>query len=147
MFISCPEKTDLSGNPDIIDCGRDEEMFMGLAALRGDNDNYQWFTDGQYWQLSDVESWYDEDGDAPEEGSPNRVCWWKCTAGEIEARFSPMDLQEVRCDLYDAGFDVTDISDAKIQELIDEIHPLTRLGSHYWTELDRQAAEMGFPDF
>nr|UVX48865.1 MAG: hypothetical protein [Bacteriophage sp.] len=32
-----------------IDCGTNEELFLGIAALRDDTDKYQWFTDGNKW--------------------------------------------------------------------------------------------------
>lgn len=32
-----------------IDCGTNEEFFLGIAALRDDIDKYQWFTDGNKW--------------------------------------------------------------------------------------------------
>lgn len=45
---------DLQNNPDIdisIDCGTNEEFFLGIAALRDDTDDSQWFTDGEDWFL------------------------------------------------------------------------------------------------
>jgi hypothetical protein len=38
-----PKKTD------IIDCGTNEGLFLAIAALRDDTDDYQWFTDGKDW--------------------------------------------------------------------------------------------------
>lgn len=35
--------TYLNQNPDIIDCGTNEELFISLAALRDDTDKEQWF--------------------------------------------------------------------------------------------------------
>jgi hypothetical protein len=35
--------TYLGLNPDIIDCGTNEEMFKAIAALRDDIDKHQWF--------------------------------------------------------------------------------------------------------
>lgn len=32
-----------------IDCGTNEELFLGIAALRDDTDKNQWFTDGDKW--------------------------------------------------------------------------------------------------
>lgn len=32
-----------------INCGFNEELFLAIAALRGDTDKYQWFTDGDLW--------------------------------------------------------------------------------------------------
>ncbi len=34
-----------------IDCGTNEELFLGIAALRYDTDDSQWFTDGEDWFL------------------------------------------------------------------------------------------------
>lgn len=34
-----------------IDCGANEELFLGIAALRDDTDDSQWFTDGEDWFL------------------------------------------------------------------------------------------------
>jgi hypothetical protein len=34
-----------------IDCGTNEELFLAIAALRGDTDKNQWFTDGDKWIL------------------------------------------------------------------------------------------------
>lgn len=50
-YVATPE-WDLQNNPDIdisIDCGTNEEFFLGIAALRDDTDKYQWFTDGNKW--------------------------------------------------------------------------------------------------
>lgn len=33
----------LKDNPNIIDCGTNEQLFLALAALRDDSDNNQWF--------------------------------------------------------------------------------------------------------
>lgn len=33
----------LKDNPNIIDCGTNEDLFLALAALRDDNDYMQWF--------------------------------------------------------------------------------------------------------
>ncbi len=32
-------------------CGINEELFLAIAALRDDTDDYQWFTDGEDWFL------------------------------------------------------------------------------------------------
>lgn len=42
MFISVTEGFERL-NPEDIDCGEDEELFLALAALRDDNDYMQWF--------------------------------------------------------------------------------------------------------
>lgn len=34
-----------------IDCGADIELFKALAAINGENDREQWFTDGTRWYL------------------------------------------------------------------------------------------------
>lgn len=34
-----------------IDCGDDEKLFLAIAALRNDTNNYQWFTDGNEWRF------------------------------------------------------------------------------------------------
>ena len=34
-----------------VDCGTNEELFLAIAALRGDTDKCQWFTDGDKWIL------------------------------------------------------------------------------------------------
>lgn len=31
------------------DCGTNEDLFIPIAALRDDTDDYQWFTDGKDW--------------------------------------------------------------------------------------------------
>lgn len=33
----------LKNNPQIIDCGKNEDLFLAIAALRDDSDIYQWF--------------------------------------------------------------------------------------------------------
>lgn len=33
----------LKNNPQIIDCGKDEDLFLAIAALRDDSDIHQWF--------------------------------------------------------------------------------------------------------
>jgi len=43
-------------DPDFIDCGTNEKLFLAIAALRDDSDIYQWFTDGEKWVISDVHS-------------------------------------------------------------------------------------------
>ena len=32
-----------------LDCGRNKELFLAIAALRDDIDKNQWFTDGDLW--------------------------------------------------------------------------------------------------
>lgn len=44
-YVATPE-WDLQNNPDIdisIDCGTNEEFFLGIAALRDDTNKFQWF--------------------------------------------------------------------------------------------------------
>lgn len=45
--------------PDDIDCGTNEDLFLALAALRGDKDYMQWFTDGTYFIQCDRQDWID----------------------------------------------------------------------------------------
>lgn len=33
----------LKNNPQIIDCGKNEDLFLAITALRDDSDIYQWF--------------------------------------------------------------------------------------------------------
>ena len=33
----------LKNNPQIIDCGKNEDLFLAIASLRDDSDIYQWF--------------------------------------------------------------------------------------------------------
>ena len=35
-------------------CGKNEDLFLAIAALRDDSDIYQWFTDGEKWVKSDI---------------------------------------------------------------------------------------------
>ena len=48
-----------SKNP-AIDCGENVGLFLAIAALRDDTDKYQWFTDGEIWEMneSDLPSKY-----------------------------------------------------------------------------------------
>ncbi len=41
-------------NPSSIDCGKNEDLFLAIAALRDDSDIHQWFTDGYRWELCGV---------------------------------------------------------------------------------------------
>lgn len=41
-------------NPQYIDCGTNEELFLAIAALRDNSVLYQWFTDGEKWVKSDI---------------------------------------------------------------------------------------------
>ena len=34
-----------------INCGKNEDLFLAIAALRNDSDYMQWFTDGNQWTL------------------------------------------------------------------------------------------------
>lgn len=43
-------------NKGYIHCGKNEELFLAIAALRDDSDIHQWFTDGEKWVISDVHS-------------------------------------------------------------------------------------------
>lgn len=51
-YVASPE-WDLQNNPDIdvsIDCGTNEDLFLAIAALRNDTDDYQWFVDAtNFW--------------------------------------------------------------------------------------------------
>lgn len=51
--------TDSDNHPDSIDCGTNEDLFLALAALRGDKDYMQWFTDGTYFIQCDRQDWID----------------------------------------------------------------------------------------
>ena len=59
----CEEgKADFTDNPDYIDCGMNEDLFLALAALRDDTDVNQWFTNGNTWKncmfhKADLDSW------------------------------------------------------------------------------------------
>lgn len=39
-------------NEGYINCGDNANMFLAIAALRDNTDKYQWFTDGNIWELS-----------------------------------------------------------------------------------------------
>ena len=39
-----------------VNCGKNEELFLAIEALRDDSDIHQWFTDGEKWVISDVHS-------------------------------------------------------------------------------------------
>ena len=41
-------------NPSSIDCGKNEDLFLAIAALRDDSDIHQLFTDGENWVKSDI---------------------------------------------------------------------------------------------
>lgn len=43
----------------IIDCGKDERLFLAIAALRDDQSYMQWFTDGNDYILCDRQDWID----------------------------------------------------------------------------------------
>lgn len=49
-----------------IDCGTNEDLFLALAALRDDSDEYQWFTDGNGWLKCQYEYIEDEVQEARE---------------------------------------------------------------------------------
>lgn len=49
----------LKNNPQIIDCGKNEELFLALAALRNDSDYMQYFVCGNSFVLCDREGWLD----------------------------------------------------------------------------------------
>lgn len=51
---------------DGIDCGTNEDLFLAVAALREDSDEYQWFTDGKNWLKCQYESIEDERQEARE---------------------------------------------------------------------------------
>mgnify|MGYP006969199203 CR=1 FL=1 len=40
----------------MIDCGKNEDLFLALAALRDDTDKNQWLTDGKIWGKFDEDS-------------------------------------------------------------------------------------------
>ena len=43
-------ENEISNTP-LIDCGDNEDLFFALAALRGDTDKDQWFTNGTDWGI------------------------------------------------------------------------------------------------
>lgn len=47
-----------SWKADRIDCGQNEELFLGLASLRDDSDQHQWFTDGEVWRKEGDSGWH-----------------------------------------------------------------------------------------
>lgn len=49
----------LKDNPNIIDCGTNEQLFLALAALSDDSDYMQYFTNGTDFILCDREDWID----------------------------------------------------------------------------------------
>lgn len=44
--------TDSDNKPYCIDCGENINLFIAIASLRDDTDKYQWFTDGNIWELN-----------------------------------------------------------------------------------------------
>lgn len=59
----------LNQNPDIIDCGINEEMFLAIAALRDDSDINQWFIyNSMDCIVSELRDFY----------------WFKCEEDKIE---------------------------------------------------------------
>lgn len=70
-----------------IDCGTNEELFLGIAALRDDTDKNQWFTDGDKWiqcpeiKFSTYWAYNDIEVDA------NTI--HKATVKELQELFSP----------------------------------------------------------
>lgn len=53
----------LKNNPRIIDCEKNEDLFLAIAALRDDSDIHQWFV------------------------NENKSCWWKCSLDEFKQDF------------------------------------------------------------
>lgn len=49
----------LKNNPQIIDCGENEDLFLAIAALRNDSDYMQYFVCGDSFVLCDREGWLD----------------------------------------------------------------------------------------
>lgn len=61
-----------NNNVDInsYNCENNEELFLAIAALRGDTDKHQWFTDGYHWELCPTDvayipAWIDRYDDTP----------------------------------------------------------------------------------
>ena len=69
-------------NPSYIDCGKNEDLFLAIAALRGDSDIHQLFTDGIRWELCGVDN-------ASYEGFRNRYksVFHKATVEELINHF------------------------------------------------------------
>ena len=69
-------------NPSYIDCGKNEDLFLAIAALRGDSDIHQLFTDGIRWELCGVDN-------ASYEGFGNRYksVFHKATVEELINHF------------------------------------------------------------
>ena len=44
--------TDSDNKPHCIDCGENINLFLAIASLQDDTDKYQWFTDGNIWELN-----------------------------------------------------------------------------------------------
>ena len=44
---------------DYIDCGDNENLFLAIAALRDDNNEYQWYTDGIRWCFNKLKPKYE----------------------------------------------------------------------------------------
>ena len=44
--------TDSDNKPYCIDCGENINLFLAIASLQNDTDKYQWFTDGNIWELN-----------------------------------------------------------------------------------------------
>lgn len=60
----------LKNNPQIIDCGTNENLFLAIAALRDDSDINQWFV------------------------NENKSCWWKCPLDEFKQDFETSNEDE-----------------------------------------------------
>lgn len=41
---------EITSSEDVINCGTDFRLFVSIAAIREDSDQYQWFTDGIHWE-------------------------------------------------------------------------------------------------
>lgn len=57
----------LKNNPQIIDCGKNEDLFLAIASLRDDSDIYQWFV-------------YDDKDDNLDE---RQILWFVCEDDDI----------------------------------------------------------------
>lgn len=42
----------IEGYEETINCEDNENLFFSIAALREDTDKYQWFTDGNLWEMT-----------------------------------------------------------------------------------------------
>lgn len=68
-----------------IDCDKNEEMFLGLAALRDDTDKYQWFAhkNGSFWWKSELDDFTQDFNECNGDRELHASDYHKASAKEI----------------------------------------------------------------